>query len=224
MEIAMDAGMDYQTLKQQHRALREGFSENLSLRTHRALSWLQRAEMCDQDLDAKFIFLWIAFNAIYAQDLDNVKMTEAETFAQFIKKLIDIDSNKHLHNLIWDEFSGSIRILLDNKYVFKPFWDFHNGKISESEWETRFSDAKAKVSSALSHTQTDIILKVVLSRLYTLRNQMIHGGATWNSSVNRDQLRDATKFLQRLVPSLIVIMMANPNQLWGDANYPVVKE
>ena len=32
------------------------------------LSWLHRAEQCE-DEDGRFIFLWIAFNAAYAQDL-----------------------------------------------------------------------------------------------------------------------------------------------------------
>lgn len=55
-------------LKQYRRAHRNNFSENLALRSHRGVSWLNRAEMCEDDPDAKFIFLWIAFNEIYAQD------------------------------------------------------------------------------------------------------------------------------------------------------------
>jgi hypothetical protein len=62
----------------------------------------------------------------------------------------------------------------------------------------------------------------VLSRLYTLRNQLMHGGATWNSSVNRDQIRDCANLLGKLVPLVIEIMMDNVNTLWGDACYPVV--
>jgi hypothetical protein len=38
---------------------------------HRALSWLDRAEQCqDDDNDAKVIFLWIAFNAAYANEIN----------------------------------------------------------------------------------------------------------------------------------------------------------
>jgi hypothetical protein len=38
--------LDYASLKARHRAVREapGYSQALSLRAHRALSWLQRAE------------------------------------------------------------------------------------------------------------------------------------------------------------------------------------
>lgn len=56
--------MSYERLKQRHRAERDGHHENLTLRVHRSLSWLNRAEQAE-DLDGQFIFLWIAFNAAY---------------------------------------------------------------------------------------------------------------------------------------------------------------
>lgn len=34
---------------------------------------------------------------------------------------------------------------------------------------------------------------------------------------------DANNFLHKLIPALLTIMMDNPNELWGDANYSVVK-
>ncbi|OBY90989.1 hypothetical protein A6723_020470 [Pseudomonas sp. AU11447] len=61
--------MQYQTLKERHRRERDGEHLNLRLRVHRALSWLDRAEQAD-DLDGRFIFLWIAFNAAYACEID----------------------------------------------------------------------------------------------------------------------------------------------------------
>lgn len=53
------------------------------------------------------------------------------------------------------------------------------------------------------------------NRLYTLRNQLIHGGATWYGSVNRDQLCDCTNLLSKLVPLIIELMMDGANTLWG---------
>ena len=69
---------------------------------------------------------------------------------------------------------------------------------------------------------TVTVLAVVLSRIYTLRNQLMHGGATWNGSVNREQMRDCVNLMGKLVPLVIEIMMDNPGTLWGDACYPVV--
>ncbi len=83
--------MDYQRLKHRHRTERENYHPNLSLRVHRSLSWLQRAEM-QEDLDGQFIFLWIAFNAAYATEIDEEYRTSEKTsFRSFLEKLSDLD-------------------------------------------------------------------------------------------------------------------------------------
>jgi hypothetical protein len=56
-----------------------------------------------------------------------------------------------------------------------------------------------------------------------LRNQLIHGGATWKGSVNREQLRDCTRFLATPVPVVVETMMDNPQTLRGEAFCPVAK-
>ena len=59
---------DHAALKAKQRAIREGFPETMGLRAHRAISWIGRAEACGDDDDARFVFLWIAFNAAYADE------------------------------------------------------------------------------------------------------------------------------------------------------------
>jgi hypothetical protein len=66
------------------------------------------------------------------------------------------------------------------------------------------------------------VLGITLSRLYTLCNQLIHGGATWNSKVNRVQLRDGVNLLGKLVPIVIETMIDHPGTVWRDPCYPVV--
>ncbi|NEU35080.1 hypothetical protein GN156_30950, partial [bacterium LRH843] len=67
-EFTMTNGLDHAALKAKQRAIREGFPETMGLRAHRAISWIGRAEACGEDDDARFIFLWIAFNAAYADE------------------------------------------------------------------------------------------------------------------------------------------------------------
>ena len=89
--------MDYATLKARHRAERDGWHKNLSLRVHRALSWLQRAEQLDDDLDTQFILLWVAFNAAYAQEIDDrYRTTEQEAFRAFVDKLVELDRGEEV--------------------------------------------------------------------------------------------------------------------------------
>ena len=102
-------------------------------------------------------------------------------------------------------------------------WNPHqSGKISEEQWKERFASGKKAAALALANRNTPAVLGVMFNRIYTLRNQLIHGGATWNGRVNRDQLRDCSNLLSKLVPLIIQIMLDNPDTLWGDANYPVV--
>ncbi|WP_265475000.1 hypothetical protein [Mergibacter septicus] len=79
----------------------------------------------------------------------------------------------------------------------------------------KFLAQKRVINTALANQKTCKILPITFSRLYTLRNQIVYGGATWNGSVNRDQRRDAINLMQYFVPSVIDIMMDNPEELWG---------
>jgi len=217
-----DSAKEYSVLKQRHRKVRDGHPQGLTLRIHRALSWVNRAEQAE-DIDGKFIFLWIAFNAAYAQELnDHERTSDRLAFKAFLGKLCALDTGKCIDDLIWNEFSGCIRTLLDNPYVYHLFWEFQRGQIDEDQWKTRLAKAKKAAQAALASGNTPVLLAVIFNRLYTLRNQLMHGGATWGGKVNREQLRDCTRLLGKLVPIIISVMMENPNTLWGDAVYPVV--
>ncbi|MCU0694833.1 MAG: hypothetical protein MUF54_25960, partial [Polyangiaceae bacterium] len=166
-----------------------------------------------------------AFNAAYATEIDErYRESEQQTFRGFLEKLTQLDmAEKRFEQLVWTEFPKSIRVLLDNKYVFADFWSFQNGSLPEAEYQTKFAAANRAAHVALGRQDTVTVLSIVLSRIYTLRNQVIHGGATWGSSVNREQMRDCTNFMAKLVPLVIEVMMDHPETLWGDAVYPVVK-
>ena len=79
----------HEDLKARQRAMRDSFAPSLSLRTHRALSWLGRAESETADDDARFLFLWIAFNAAYANEIhDRRAFTERKLLMRFLDRLV----------------------------------------------------------------------------------------------------------------------------------------
>jgi len=220
---AEKASLDYENLKARHREVRDQFPHSLSLRVHRALSWLQRAEAEKQDHDAQFIFLWVAFNAAYANQVpDRQNSSERKMFQGFLHRLIESDSQHLLYELVWDRFPGAIRLMIDNQYVFQPFWDFHNGLVSEEDWQTAFQKSKSAARRALGKMDTLKVMMVMFDRLYTLRNQLLHGGATWNSHVNRSQLAQGAEIMGRVVPIVIHLMMNDYQRVWGEPCYPVV--
>lgn len=198
-------------LKERHR--RERAPPNLSLRIHRALSWLNRAEQADNS-DSRPIFLWIAFNAAYTTDIDEQRrLSEQETFKSFLEKLCSLDTSHSIEKLVWTRVlwqhtcaaGQPIRI---PELLGPP--EHLNGK----------SASPAASVQPLQHSPA--VLGVLFNRIYTLRNQLVHGGATWNGSVNRNQLRDCCNLLGKLVPLIILLMLDNPDTLWGEACYPVV--
>ncbi len=222
--------LDPETLKQKQRELRDGFPLPLTLRVHRALSWLRRAENEKDDLDVRFILLWIGFNAAYAGDLDRAldgegkAGNERERFDKFFATLVEMDRDNRIYNAIWERFSQEIRLLLDNKFVFAPFWRHQAGEFGGAGWEVSFESARAAANRAVAQRNTPIVLSILFDRLYVLRNQLVHGGATWDSSANRNQVRDGASLLGCLLPVFIDLMMDNPDAEWAMPMYPVVEE
>lgn len=184
--------LDLKTLKEKQRALRDGFSLPLTLRVHRALSWLLRANREEDDFDTRFIMLWIGFNAAYAGDLERAldedggrrrpgATSERERFDGFFRDLVRLDTEGRLYKALWTRFPQEIRILLDNRFVFAPFWKHHAGLPGGAGWEITFEASKRAAHAALAAGDTPVVLSILFDRLYVLRNQLLHGGATWNS-------------------------------------------
>src|SRR5262245_57381047 len=182
MKDNLTTHLTFEVLKDKQRRLRAGFPENFGLRVHRSISWIGRAEAEANDPAAAFLFLWIAFNAAYADERD--VRGEREAFAWFFGMLSRLDANRRIYDAVWTRFPGSIRLFLENRYVFGPFWSHQNGIEGYDDWEQRFNAARRAFHSELTARDTAKILSMLFDRLYVLRNQLVHGGATWNSSTN----------------------------------------
>ena len=212
----------YASLKQQHRNLRSGFDEPFSIRIHRSLSWLDRAEKEIDDPDAGFIFYWISFNANYSMERENpAEFNETKCFQEFFDLIVRCDTDNEIYNLVWNNFTNEIRAIIENEYIFSVFWKTRT-KENVQTWRQSFEHSKQLVARALSRHDTVLLLQVLFSRLYTLRNQLVHGNATWNGSVNRDQVVNGFRVLSKLQPIFLAIMMANPTKEWGELAYPIM--
>lgn len=170
----------------------------------------------------KFLALWIAFNAAYAREI-NGTTKESAALNGFLNRIYQLDKEQLIYHLIWQKFPQSIRLLFENKFVSPAFWDFHNQKISEKVYLERTQQEKSALFNALETQKTGKILTLLFKRLYTLRNQLVHGGSTHQSRVNREQVRDGSNILAFLIPAMLDIMMDNHTEInWGTPFYPVV--
>lgn len=212
----------YNKLKEKHRSVRDTLHDNLNLRVHRALSWLHRAEQLydNEKSDESFILYWISFNAIYSAERGyHRRVSEKDVFSDFFRIIEMLDPDKMVYNLIWTKFSDTVRTLINNQYVYQPYWesfDRHN-----CQWEKKFEKNKKQFNFAFERQDTIMILCILFDRLYVLRNQLVHGGATLNSSKNRPQIRDGANLMAFLVPIFIELMIDNPNAHWPEPFYPV---
>ena len=233
MTFQSPKGLTYAELMEKHEELGDDFPKDLSLRMRRAISWLGRAkkETNDPDAadpDAAFIFYWIAFNAAYAADIgadfqsyERDDRKERNRFQDYFQRIISLDEDGLIYDTIDSRFHQSIRQLLNNQFVFQPFWNFHNRVSSYENWEQRFAREKREIGRALERDDGAVtILNTLFDRLYTLRNQLVHGGATWNSDVNRHQVRDGAEIMAFLVPVFIDLMLEHPEIDWGPPYYP----
>lgn len=214
--------ISFETLKTKQRALRSDFSADFGLRIHRAISWFGRAEAEPDDPDVRFILLWIGFNAAYARDVQDDVANERIAFKRYFDALVKLDPTQRIYGLVWRRFPHEIRVLLQNPYVFGPFWHHANGTPGFADWEARMAQSQRSIGRALQQQDTGSILSILFDRLYILRNQMVHGGATWNGSVNRNQVRDGATILAAVLPVFIDVMMDNAALDWGRPYYPVL--
>lgn len=211
----------YKALKGRHRKIREDQPEHLRIRIHRALSWLERSEQELDDPDIRFMLLWVALNAAYAREF-GLDEKERHRAHEFLRTLVALDADEsRLQQGLFEQFSGPIRTLVDNKYTYYPFWKALRDHDSSEQWKKRFDTERKAAMKSLLQGNTAAVLAIIFDRLYVLRNQLVHGGATWNGKVNRQQVRDGAAILGFLVPIVIEIMMDHPEIDLGDVLYPV---
>lgn len=197
----------------------ENYPESTRIRLHRALSWLGRAERETKDPDAAFLFLWIAFNAVYAREFGQGE-NERQRLSEFIGTLLAADRDKLLHAIVFQQFSGPIRTLIDNKFVFEPFWRALREHDSSNRWEASFGASHKAALTSIMQGDTATVLSIVFDRLYVLRNQLVHGGATWNSGINRAQVKDGVRILSALIPMILLLMLEHAELELGAVLYP----
>lgn len=166
----------------------------------------------------------MAGHAAYAQDMGGSDSSgERTAFRTFFDSLVSLDGSSRIFNAVWQRFPNEIRVLLNNQHVFAPFWNHQNGIEGYEDWAGSLAASQKVIATAMAQQDTGRLLSILFDRLYVLRNQLVHGGSTWNSSVNRRQVTDGAAVLGTLIPLFVDIMMDNDKYDWGKPLYPVVK-
>ena len=223
--------VEHESLKNALRAARGVIPENHATRLHRAISWLQCAGEQTDNLDLQFMSLWVCFNACYSTDGGgDLELSVREEFRKFARRLVEHDTDGKIFRCLWKKYSGPVRMLINSHYVYAPFWAYYQRqmqfavKADKPNWRAQFDKSVKDALRDLQDENVPELLCTVLGRLYVLRNQLMHGGATYKSRVNRKQVKDGSNILAALMPIIIEIMMAAPKEDWGKIAWPVVKD
>lgn len=211
--------------------------QDLKHRLHRSKSWLERAS-AEQDIDTKYILLWVAFNAAYALERNAAREELGkdgndppdwrlrERFFQILTRV----RSQHIHTTIREKLWNPVADIMTNEYVFGGFWEsLTDDQFDWANWprQGRFRYERDQVRNRLRRATTENtqrILRHVFDRLGVLRNQLMHGCATQQGTLNRRQVVDGTQILEVLVPLFVGIMEENPDECWGRISYPVRRD
>ena len=149
---------------------------------------------------------------------------EQDHLLQFVQHMYHKDFDQRMSRIIWDKYPQSLEVLLTNPYLYQSFWDWRNQKMTEAEWRADYEAEKQQIMQALHIHDSATILACLFKRLLTLQQQLLHGGATYNSAINRKQLSHANTLLCALMPCFIQILLENlENVELSQPFYPVMQ-
>ena len=189
-----------------------------SVRVWRGLSWLERAEKA-ADVEGQFISLWIAFNAIYGHmQGDGMNAPDHGSWQAFLAGIVKADGEDRLGQIMWADQRYILR-LVDNQYLFRPFW------LGQADADEKLARSRRNVMVHLQNRSTVGVFQELFERLYVLRQQVFHGAATSGSKLNRSYLKAGAGLMSKIIPAMIEVMVAaGPETDWGDICFPPVGE
>ena len=166
----------------------------IDIRCHRANSWIRRAEnLSASDLDGKFIFYWIAINALYGQpkylERPEERTNDLADLQTFLNSLYPLDEHGQILAAIKSLEQDSNQ-LLKERYLCDWCWKY---------WQAnKLVTADERKKESCAHPGKGNDLNRLFGRLYVLRKQLFHGCSSEGGSKNRHMLKQAVHVLENL--------------------------
>ncbi|MDM1261443.1 MULTISPECIES: hypothetical protein [Acinetobacter] len=204
-----------------YRSKKNENSVHFNLKIQRSLSWFKKALSLDQELDFKFMSLWIAFQAIYREDAASPPAAQLQQFFQLLHQQ---DETRKIDYVLWEKYQQQIQALLAHPYTHPEFWAYQHLQLTRDEWQQRAAQEQIDLQQTLQNKQSVALLMAVFKRFDSLRHQFASGGANYNSLLNRDILAGATSIFAALIPSFIQILLEYPASIdSAQPHYPMVQ-
>jgi hypothetical protein len=218
-------------------------------RVQRASSWLAKARRMVADPEAKFIFAWIALNALCGirQDvLETDWWKNEKTFVPqlnkkqngdrdpgelewFLWRVCGLDVGGRMVRSVIEDHWHDVETVLMSHYVMSFYWNGSWPTEGDLDKCMRVGMKIVKAAIGLSSDKEKIhqaLREIVIGRLRTLRNQLIHGCATDTHSKRRaageSELEAGSRLLEEFVWAFLILMTGQSGQAkyWPPGPYP----
>lgn len=219
----------------------------------------------ERDYFLAFIAYWIAYNSLYGKYQPNKKSVpekerrEYKIQKDFHRKISGCGSGEGLREIseVLKEKKAVIEGIVCHDFLSRLHWDYlhfelygHDATEEEewqrsAKWKKRLDKDKKKLDALLDRLEADpgdtgavkkILDLLFPDRIYTLRNQVFHGGsvrgkitsfgevsAEKKGYTNISQVSRSVKIMVFLIPLFIKVVMENPEKgLWSSPNSPVI--
>ena len=224
---------------------RQGYYDRLQ----RASSWLAKAKRTNGDSEGKFIFLWIALNALCGvrEDVfnsawwkrnDNLPPSLSKRDSEernpgelewFLWRVCGLDLGQGILKRVIEAYQDDIKMILRTEYLMPNYWSW-KWRIKENidEWKklSRAAIERAISTSGNREATYRALGEILVWRLRTLRNQLFHGCATDTHSKRRatgeSELEAGSRLLEELIWAFLVLMAGESGRIryWPPSPYP----
>jgi hypothetical protein len=200
--------------------------QGLRDRLQRADSWIQAASDLPSDrMHEAFIFLYIAFNCMYGRRKYEGDETHIEEDLTSFFAKISVMRQKEMQKggtLLKDALmtcQQDAAVLIRDRFLVNRYWQ---GNQSATALQAKLNKEAVGALQAIADGNYGEFLSPVFHRISVLRNQIMHGCATYGSrSYGRASLAKALRVLRVLVPAFYQMMRQYGHDLaWDPIPYP----
>lgn len=198
-------------------------------RLRRAKAWMERAAQaaeneCERapmtdwidDSAVQFVFWWIALEAAYGGAKPNRK-----AFNKFMQNFSDSEAQNESLGKMLDAHRESAEKIMCLRQTHMGFW-LKKGYRNANNWQTRFVGERRKYQNGNAVNK----IRILITRLRTVRNQIFHGANSLHGSHGLTQTRCGAELLSVFAPYFIkemeTEMKVHPERDWGAVPFPRV--
>ncbi|QDV07328.1 hypothetical protein Poly30_28520 [Planctomycetes bacterium Poly30] len=189
--------------------VKEDRDEPLRIRVHRACKALKQAERIEASsksrsaTDAALVFRWVALNSLYGRWNSEYgsPMKDRIALDHFTTQACQVDQAGRIAASL-ETLTHEAKELLESPFLISHFW-------RSGEWDNVRPNRglSAKFRNELLEGRPSAAVHRLLIAVYFLRCQIIHGGATLGSGMNRVTVEPAARVVRLLSSQLVAVVV-----------------